>query len=343
MTQDELIKSAKDIIGQGHRDDYILAPREHSKSLADQAPALSAILEREQLTAAVEQYEYHDAAAKTAQEVFRATSSRANVGVFVTVCLTAAILVTELLAPSSLGKALLISFSICSVFGGALASMWLFKIRGGLMLEKWMAARAVAETMRLSYFLLVINARVAGDSAIPVPLLQLEYFRRYQLDIERAYYRNRTREHQDAANKILGISAFSVLLASLAAGLGGLLGGALAPRWVSIAALGTVAAALSSFAAAQEALGQDRRNAERYGRTLAALDDLASRIGDVRASAAAGMQEPVQAFVAAVHEQLSLEHRQWLDNAESTKASLATLEQALRNAHLKSSTNAESK
>src|SRR5262249_35210512 len=159
------------------------------------------------------------------------------------------------------------------------------------------------------------------------------------LEIERNYYRNRGRDHGAAASKMLTLSSVSVALGSLATGLGGFLGAAVSPRWVSIAGIGTIASALSTFASAREAVGQDRRNEERYGRTLEALDSLAGRLDQVRDSAAEGAREPLQQFVAAVHEQLSLEHRQWLGTAESTQGSLAKLEEALTKARSKLETD----
>ncbi len=51
-----------------------------------------------------------------------------------------------------------------------------------------MTARAAAETARLSYFEKVLSVWVDYQtSSIRLPLLQLEYFRRYQLDVERSF------------------------------------------------------------------------------------------------------------------------------------------------------------
>jgi hypothetical protein len=66
---------------------------------------------------------------------------------------------------------------------GAFASMSLYRVNEGHLLEAWMTARARAENHRLSYFLAVV-----GESTEPVDvdleLSKLEYFRRYQLDLE---------------------------------------------------------------------------------------------------------------------------------------------------------------
>ena len=336
MDRDELIKAAKEAIGEGQLDDYILAPKNHADLLAPKAPALARILRKSEFNAVAGQYERKDAEAGEAQAIFRNTANRANWAVFVTVCLSAALLIVGPSKFGEVGKSLLVGLGLCGMVTGALGAMWLFKVREGKLLEKWMTARAGAETARLSYFERVTNVQDADEgSAIPLPILQVEYFRRYQLDIERAFYKNRGRDHRLAAGRMLTVGAYAVALGSLATGLAGLLGGAVSSRWVSIAGLGAIASALSAFASAKEALGQDRRNEERYGRTLDALEGLAEKLDEVRNSAAEGAREPLQQFVAAVHEQVSLEHRQWLGAADNTQASLARLEEALASARAK--------
>jgi hypothetical protein len=82
-------------------------------------------------------------------------------------------------------------------------------------------------------------------------------------------------------------------------------------------------------------LGQHRRNEELYGKTNDALAELEGKLDEVRAATVKGDRESVKQFVAAVHEQLSLEHKQWLDAAENTEASLANLDKALAEAKSK--------
>lgn len=336
MDRDELIKAAKETIGEGRPDDYVLDPKNHADSLTAKAPALASILRRSEFIAVVGQHERKAAEAREAQRIFRTTANRANWAVFVTVCLSAALLIIGPLTSGTAGKSLLVGLGSCGIVAGSLGAMWLFRIREGKWLEKWMTARAGAEAARLSYFEKVTGATdVDKDPLIPLPLLQLEYFRRYQLDIERNYYRNRGRDHAAAAGRMLRVSSVSVALGSLATALGGFLGGAVDSRWVSVAGAGAIASALSALASGKEAIGQDRQNEERYGRTLEALESLAGRLDQVRDSAAGGAREPLQQFVAAVHEQVSLEHRQWLGAAESTQASLAKLEEALATARAK--------
>jgi hypothetical protein len=101
-------------------------------------------------------------------------------------------------------------------------------------------------------------------------------------------------------------------------------------QWAGLAALGVLGAALTSFATTRESIGQDARNAERYGRTRAALRRLTTRLDDVREAVAQGNAQALEEFVAAVNEQVSVEHRQWLNDGDSTRAGMARLEIALQ-------------
>ena len=205
--------------------------------------------------------------------------------------------------------------------------MSLFRVKEGRLLEDWMTARARAETKRLSYF-----SYIASASAEPVDpqfeLLKLEYFRRYQLDLQLAYYKGRRSRHRNSAERTLDISAASVLMAAIASGAAGVLG-ALRSEWAALGSLAVFGAALQAFAASREALNQDRRNAERYDNTAQALQGLRERLDDVRLGIAAGSTSVLGEFVGAVQDQLSLEHRQWLEGAENMQAAVARLEKAL--------------
>jgi hypothetical protein len=79
-------------------------------------------------------------------------------------------------------------------------------------------------------------------------------------------------------------------------------------------ALSTSGAALQGLLAALALINQDDRNAARYEATHRNLDALADRpLDEARAAAAAGDANDMQAFVALVQEQISSEHREWVD------------------------------
>ncbi|MEM1102775.1 MAG: hypothetical protein AAGH48_01570, partial [Pseudomonadota bacterium] len=160
-----------------------------------------------------------------------------------------------------------------------------------------------------------------GDPQI-LPYL-LAYFVRYQLDVQSAFYKVRAADHRRAASRNLRIGAAGTVLVTLSAG------AAVQGPWSAFGVCGVVGAALIAFSVTREDVGQDRRNAERYARTLDALRGLLAEKDGVETAAHAGNFAAVGEYIAAVNEQLSLEHRQWLDAGESTRDALERLKTAL--------------
>ena len=123
-------------------------------------------------------------------------------------------------------------------------------------------------------------------------------------------------------------SAVAIGAAGFVNAIAGMLG-AWKPEWAAIAGLGVVAQSVGSKLTNDEAIRQDGRNAERYRRTRNALVGLRGRLDDVRENVAAGNAETLPAFVEAVHEQLSLEHRQWIAGGEAVDAAMKRLQSEL--------------
>ena len=223
-----------------------------------------------------------------------------------------------------------IALGLAGVLTGGLSAKWLFVIRRGQLLEEWMRSRAEAETHRIRYFTLTTNCQPvsSGESEIPLPLLQLEFFRRYQLDVQLNYYKKRAEEHRKAAHATLSLEGWAIFLSAIATGVAGF-SAMLEPRLASIAAIGIVGTSLGLLASTKEQISQDRRNAERYSRTYKSLQSVATKLDEVRNAAATRACEPLRAFVAAVHEQLSLEHRQWTEEARDINLAFERLSQAL--------------
>jgi hypothetical protein len=308
-------------------DDHRVEPTRHADELAAQSPGLAALLRASTVQFIAARFEEADAASVAAQRDFRRLASRARWAVL----LTATVASLLMLAGASQGLSvpapgqIFVALSILGLVVGGLATMWLFRIRQGELLEQWMKTRALAESRRLEYFLAVTQP-VAGDPALN--LLQLEYFCRHQLDVQIAYYRDRGARHRDSARRILALGGWAVFISTVTVGAAGVLGAVSAPL-ASIAAVAIVGSALSAFASSLEAVNQDTRNAERYARTRETLEQLASRRDDVRRAVGAGTAEALPQFVAAIHEQLSLEHRQWLEGADARTQGLAVLEETL--------------
>ena len=321
---------AAGIIGSGSPGDYRLSPVEHAEQLKTSAPKLAALLTRSAPVELARQYAEADTEALVAERTFKRWVIRANWAVLATATASALLMAVALLTGTlgGLTQTTLIVLALVGVTAGGIASMSLFRVKEGRLLEDWMTARARAETKRLSYFSYVVNSSVQPLD-LHLELLKLEYFRRYQLDLQLAYYKNRRSGHRTSAERTLSISAGSVLVAAIASGAAGVLG-ALRSEWAALGSLAVFGAALQAFAASRESINQDRRNAERYENTAQALQGLRERLDDVRLGISAGSTSVLGEYVAAVQDQLSLEHRQWLEGAENMQAAVARLEKALR-------------
>ena len=122
----------------------------------------------------------------------------------------------------------------------------------------------------------------------------------------------------------LALSAFTIGMAGFFNAAAGMLG-AWRPEYAAIAALAVVAQSVASKIASGEAISQDARNGERYRRTRKSLTGLAGKLDEVRAAVARGNDKALAAFVESVHEQLSLEHRQWVETAKGADAATQRL------------------
>ena len=320
---------AAGIIGSGSPGDYPLSPVEHAEQLKASAPKLAALLTRSAPVELARQYAEADTEALAAERTFKRWVIRANWAVLATATASALLMAVALLTDTlgGLTQTTLIVLALIGVATGGIASMSLFRVKEGRLLEDWMTARARAETKRLSYFSYIVNSSLQPLD-LQLELLKLEYFRRYQLDLQLAYYKTRRLGHRNSAERTLSISAGSVLVAAIASGAAGVLG-ALRSEWAALGSLAVFGAALQAFAASRESLNQDRRNAERYDNTAQALQGLRERLDDVRLGISAGSTSVLGEYVGAVQDQLSLEHRQWLEGAENMQAAVARLEKAL--------------
>jgi hypothetical protein len=248
MDAEQLVRAARDAIGEGDSDDHVIAPTKHAAQLGAEAAPWATILQRSEVSTVAREYEEKDREAGQAQLIFKKTATRANWAVFLAASFPTVLLMTAPLAVFStgdMGKWLQLLLGACGLLSGVAASFWLSKIRAGKLLVRWMEARAGAETRRLRYFNLVTGFKGDGQkSSLPLPLLQTEYFRRYQLDVQRTYYKSRATAPEQVADRMLTLSALAVGLGSFATGMTGLLGSAVNPQWISIAGLGAIAAAL---------------------------------------------------------------------------------------------------
>lgn len=327
VSNDDDIARARSLVGDGDRDDWIIGPSKPPPELAQAAPGLYRALTSSTATEIALRFERNDEEANEAQKKFKRVAGRANRAVLVTACFGALLLVPAAVA-GAIGavavKVWLIAFGVASAVSGSLGSAWLFELRQSKLLERWMQSRARAETARIEYFDCVTQPEAGAYET----LLKLEYFRRYQLDVQYNYYFGRSKQHRVAAETTLRYGMLALLLATLASSLGAFLG-----AWhlalSALAALGVIGSALGAYARSLEAVNQDDRNAERYERTGESLSSLRGRLDDLRRAVAAGDGGLLPSFVKAVHEVLLLEHRQWLAEGERRAGVMGELEAAL--------------
>ena len=199
-----IMLDAARIIGSGGPGDYGLSPVEHAAQLKDSAPKLAALLTRSAPVELARQYAEADTEALAAERTFKRWVIRANRAVLATATVSALLMAVALLAGrlGGLTQTILIVLALIGVATGGFASMSLFRVKEGRLLEDWMTARARAETKRLSYFNYIVNSS-AGPLDIELELLKLEYFRRYQLDLQLAYYKTRRSGHRNSAERTL--------------------------------------------------------------------------------------------------------------------------------------------
>jgi hypothetical protein len=333
-----LIQHAEEVVGRDDPNDYRIRPKLFPEQLEKSAPELSAVLRHASLTETARRYEEQDAHALDTQKSFTQLSKYGTYAVFVAT--VAAALLASLTPvfptknPSPLWQCVVIFLGFCSFGGGVVAAVVLYRIKNEGLLKGWMNARAAAESERLGYFNRLTRL-MAKDHAQnpPLMLLFLEFFRRYQVAVQQIYYRDRSASHRNSRRETVIIGAVAVAILSVGSGGFGIFA-SFRPEILPLAALGTIGAALTMVASRREELNQDERNAERYQRTYGILSHIRENHTDVQQAIANGKSEILLKYVDAVHEQVSLEHRQWQEDIEAMDSAireLSTSLEALRN------------
>ncbi len=322
---DDAIKA----IGHAGAMDWDLKPETHAASLPEAAGPLKRILEGAILKDIINAYNQSDTTAKAAQTHYKRLARIAALTSFAAVVLGGILLLPRhapipayILTTASIIQ---VSLLVCSFVSSLTLAF-------SKPFNAWMHARAEAETARIGLF----NAVLAADEQprsgeLDLLPLQLEYLRRYQLNVQRAYYKLRGAQHARAVKRAGLIRIFGLLLVALAAVPLALrvIGPELTPEILQpvatyfskspeaaqriVLAMSVVGGALQGALAAYALMSQDERNAARYLDTSQNLEDLAGRpLDEARAAASENDRESVLAFAALLHEQISSEHREWI-------------------------------
>lgn len=340
-----LIQNAEEAIGRDDPDDYRIRPTLFPEQLEKSAPELSALLRHASLTETARRYEEQDAHALDTQKSFKQLSKYSTYAVFIAT--VAAALLASLtpvfptINPPPSWQCVVILLGLCSFGGGVVAAVALYRIKNEGLLKGWMNARAATESERLGYFNRLTRLVAKDHAQNPhLMLLCLEFFRRYQVAVQQIYYRDRSASHRNSRRETIMIGAVAVAILSVGSGSFGILA-SFQPVILPLAALGTIGAALTMVASRREELNQDERNAERYQHTYVVLSHIRENHTDVQQAIANGKSEILLKYVDAVHEQLSLEHRQWQEDTEAMDSAIRELSVSLEALHNLGNANGE--
>ena len=296
--------------------------------------ALAPLLDETEIAEVARRYACHDRRADDARARFDRASRAANSLVLVAALANAASLGIATTFPAGAGplwvNPCIVTLGILSTLAGATAATLLFFISGGKLLERWLAARADAEGVRLDYFKRIVEKDPPTPPADPAGLLaaKLAFFWCFQYEQQRRYLAGRAAEHEREADVYLAVGAFAVFLQSLAAAGGGVLG-AQDRRFMWLTAAATLGPAFAAFATSREAIRQNRVRAERFRGIDEALSEAGERLSEVERAVGNGDPEPLKAFVAAVHEPLAGEIRQFQAGGDAVRAALDKLNATL--------------
>lgn len=335
MSNDTVRDEARRIVGEKEDTDYRIAPTAHAELYGDAAPEVAAVLRCGPVDSIARDYERIDGQAVRARDEFKTWASRMRWSI-----LAAASASGFLAAKASwaailggdefLSRSWTVVFGIVAVCAGIYAWICQQHVDRRNLLKNWMEKRADAETRRHVYFLTVCREAVDEQRhASPRTLhILLEYVRRYLLLEQCAYYEQRGSEHQRQADRLLSASWYALGAGMLINGVAVVIGLG-NERLAAISVFALVANTLAAVLVNKEATDQDRRNAERYGRTRDALTYALSQVDGVHRALDQGDRGKLVRFVEAVVEPLSAEHRQWLASFDARLTALGRLQQEL--------------
>ena len=305
--------------------------------LAGRSAALDGILRGSEATRIVAAYEREDRRAIEEQGRFSDVATRLNRTVLVTAGIGSLILALGVLQPGlqqhldpRFGQVISWVVAVLGFVGllvGGYAAALLYELNAGDLARDWMQSRARAEQLRSEYFDRLVAHAAKADSATQDAALDL--VSKHLLQDQLTYFARRGKRHEAAAGHWLRLAAFATGVASVGVAAGGMVGAVGGPWLLAIAALGAIGTAVVSFAASQEAIGQERERAQRFRINVDALELLARQIEDVRGAVGRGAADALVTFTAAINQQLALELGRFLEGGESIRASITKLSQQI--------------
>ena len=320
----ELIRIARAAIGDGGTEDWQIIPSEHARWFERAAPTLSDNLRRARPEGLAKMFEDADREAVRASGIFKRTVRRADTAVFIAGSL-GALLVVAIGLKDRMGDASSIVIGVIGVMGAlasSLAAMWIGKARDGELAQRWGNERANAEAKRLAFFKDVM----AGATPNPLDrLLALEYTRRFLLDNQVAYLRQRGREHERASQRALDRSTAATFISSMLTAAGGLLA-FVEPEYGVVAGLAAVASFLGTLFISRSEMNLDRKNADRYRVAADALAERRLDLDTFRTRVATGELTAVEDFFQPVFMALKADHQAFLTDAQQQDLAIGEMQ-----------------
>jgi hypothetical protein len=307
--------------------------------LKHDCPELAEILGSSAITTSLDTFDRQDVESIAQQTDLKYETNRANLCLLAAGVTSAVILAVAATAGTAAGQVVdaagpsTAKFNITLLLGlltlafGAGAAYFNFVARDQGRVSRWQASRGDAEMARQAVFTTIASA--AGGKSAKTVLFGLTVVIRDLLEDQRAYLAKAAQRHR---NSSVISSRWGGLAGALAfiGGSGAIVasqGGASWANWIILA--GVFGAAIGAYAANREALNRDRANADRYERTLVALDGIKGRTDDIARQIANGEPRALAVFTGAITDLLSTEFKQWQEGAAQAEASLAKLDEQL--------------
>lgn len=336
-------KRADLAVGENPPGTISLPPLEDQiNNLPAQAGPLRRILESEAVRNGYTQKKDYGSAAAKARKSYD-TSKNIILLLLLACLLTAAV---PLLAPpiliyeqnSSIARGIATSLLYLCLLASLTLAWWLSARK---LYETWSISRGAAEFLRRKHFDTVMNApATVNPGEIAALPLKLEYFRRYQLDLQKAYFTKRSSENVRIAALAQGMlwPCGALVVAWLLFLFGEVLSAwgeqgplpAFVPVWIyhvmstlqgvsmeyadtKWLLYGTGAAIIYGASFLYTTLQNSQRNAARYTHARENFEYLSKQdLESARKSAAAGDEVGVNAFVNKVHSAMSAELSDWV-------------------------------
>jgi len=298
-----------------------------ASQVASQCPQLAAILRSAAVRTQLEGYLGYDSEAKEQQKILKRDATIANLCLLGAGILSSLVLLVTALVPGNdVSQRYALWLGVVIIILGAIGSLFNHVAREQGRAGRWLARRGEAEVARLEAFREI--AKQASEAGPSVATHGLALVVTHLLNDQRLWMSASASRHRKSSETTSLLGGVAVALAFVG-GSGAVIASQVKDTvWIVLA--GTIGAALAAYAINRDALLRDRANAERYEKARVALDALAGRIDDIAVRIRAGEPKALVAFMEAVAEQLSTEHKQWLEGTAQADAVLEKLDVQLK-------------